>query len=440
MRINRDSLDFMPDAVAATHRTAARMAYILTIVTALFFAGFLYWANFATLEEVTRGEGRIIPSSRVQVVQNLEGGILAEILVKEGQTVQQGTVLVRIDKTQARASFQETRSRYLSLLASIARLRAELTGSATIAFPAEIGRNAPQAAEDQRSLFAARRAQLDAELVVLRSQAAQRKQEIAELRSRQAQITKTLGIVREELDMTRPLVKTGVMSRVNLLRLEREISTLNGDREVARLSIPRVESALSEARERVRAKILAFRTNALEALNGQRAETQGLVETMKASKDRLIRTEVRSPVRGIVKDIKLNTIGGVIRPGQDILEIVPLGDTLLVEARIRPADIAFLGPDHSATVKITAYDYSIFGGLDAQIEQISADTIRDEQGEHFYRVLLRTKTGSLVHNGRDLPIIPGMTATVEILTGKKTVLDYLLKPLLKAKENALRER
>ena len=273
-----------------------------------------------------------------------------------------------------------------------------------------------------------------------KAQADQRRQEIAELRSRRKQSEKTLAITREEHRITEPLVAEGVMSKITLLRLDREISTFEGELEAARLGIPRAHKALEEARERIRAVRIAFTAEATESLNLQRAELEPLAETMSAGADRVTRTEVRSPVRGTVKDIKLSTIGGVIRPGQDIMEIVPLDDTLLIEARVRPADIAFLRPDQPAAVKITAYDYSIYGSLKSRVERISADTIEDERGDRFYRVRLRTETNSFMRNGVRLPIIPGMTATVEIMTGEKSVLDYLLKPILKAKERALRER
>ena len=435
----RDDLDFMPDVAAAARRGGNRFAVLLTLLTVAFFGAFLAWANYAVLDEVTRGDARVVPSSRVQVIQNLEGGILSDILIKEGQVVEKGDVLVRIDNAAAKAKFRETKSRYLVLLASVARLEAEVENR-DIGFPEEVLVQAPVAAADQRALYRARKEQFAAELTVLEARARQRRQEIAELKTRRARARKTLAITDEERKITGPLVQSGVMSRLTLLRLDREISALEGELEVVRLSIPRAESALQEAEERIRTSFLARRTEAFDALNRQRAELQPLVEIMRAGEDRVIRTEVRSPVRGTVKDIKQNTIGGVIQPGEDILEVVPLGDTLLVEARIRPADIAFLRPDQRATVKVTAYDFSIYGGLKAKVERISADTIQDERGDRFYRVLLRTDDKTLSHRGRELPIIAGMTATVEVLTGSKTVLDYLLKPLLKARNRALRER
>ncbi|MHA1108723.1 MAG: HlyD family type I secretion periplasmic adaptor subunit [Alphaproteobacteria bacterium] len=438
-RTRRDDLDFMPDVEAAARRSANRFAFLLTIFVFVAVGTLLAWAAQAMLDEVTRGEGRVVPSSRTQVIQNLEGGILAGINVREGDIVARGSLLLRIENKAAETSYREARSRSLSLLAGIARAEAELA-ERPIVFPDSVLKDAPATAADQRALLRARRQQLDAEINVATAQAAQRRQEIAELNSRRKQLAKTLAITREEYDISRPLVAKGVLSRVSLLRLERDMSKMEGEFNSVRLSIPRAQSAMREAEERIRGTRLAFRNQATESLNRLRSELQPLVETMIAGKDRVRRTEVRSPVRGTVKDIMMNTIGGVIRPGENIMEIVPLDDTLLIEARIRPSDIAFLRPKQAAAIKITAYDYSIYGGLDATVERISADTIEDERGERFYRVYLRTAKNVLVRDGIQLPIIPGMTASVDILTGEKSVLDYLLKPILKARERALHER
>ena len=438
-RRKRDDFEFMPDVEAAARRGASRFAFLLTALSVLAVAALVGWADRAVLDEITRGDGRVVPSSRTQIIQNLEGGILAAVQVREGDIVEKGDVLVRIENKAAQTAYRETRSRYLTLVARIARLEAELAGRA-ITFPKAVLEEAPAAIADQKALFVARRQRLDSEVRMAKAQADQRRQEIVELRSRRKQSEKTLAITREEHRITEPLVAEGVMSKITLLRLDREISTFEGELEAARLGIPRAHKALEEARERIRAVRIAFTAEATESLNLQRAELKPLAETMSAGADRVTRTEVRSPVRGTVKDIKLSTIGGVIRPGQDIMEIVPLDDTLLIEARVRPADIAFLRPDQPAAVKITAYDYSIYGSLKSRVERISADTIEDERGDRFYRVRLRTETNSFMRNGVRLPIIPGMTATVEIMTGEKSVLDYLLKPILKAKERALRER
>ncbi len=429
----------MPDVHAAAQRRGRGSAYILTIMTFVFVVVFGTWANYAVLDEVTRGEGRVIPSSKTQIIQNLEGGILAEILVREGDIVEKGDILVRIENTAAQATFRDAQSRFYALQDTVERLEAELEDRG-MALSEEILREAPAAAGDQTALFNARSRQLRAQTAVLEAQAKQRTQEIAEVRSRRKQLERSLELAREERAITQPLVRNGVVARIDLIRIERQVADLEGDIAIIRLSIPRLQTAAQEARQRIEEVMLSAKAAASDELNRARAELGSVTETLLAGEDRVTRTAVRSQVRGTVKEIKQNTVGGVIRPGEDIIEIVPLDDTLLIEAQIRPADIAFLRPGQKAIIKVAAYDFSIYGGLEAKVEHISADTIKDEQGENFNRVYLRTAQNSLVHHGNELPIIPGMTATIEILTGNKTVLDYILKPILKARDRALRER
>ncbi len=437
---DRDDLDFMPDVHAATRHRGRRFAYILTVISIIFFGVMGVWAHYAVLDEVTRGEGTIIPSSRTQVIQNLEGGILAEILVHEGDIVEPGDVLVRIENIVAKASLQDARSQYLTLLATEARLMAEIEGNQQIDFPLGVMNEAPTVAADQQRLFSARRRQLEAQISVLKSQAQQRKQEVAEMGSRLRQLEQSLSLAREELAITSPLVQKGVMPRIELIRIERQVADLEGEIRTIRTAIPRLQAAQQEANQRVEEMRLTAQTEASNELNSTRAELKSISQSLFAGEDRVTRTAVTSPVRGTVKDMKITTVGGVIQPGEDIMEIVPLDDTLIVEARVRPADIAYLRPDQKAVIKVSAYDFSIYGGLTAKLERISADTIKDEQGESFYHVYLRTEENSLLHHGEELPIIPGMTVTAEILTGEKSVLNYLLKPILRARDSALRER
>lgn len=439
MASRQEDLYFMPDVHAAARRRGHRFAGILTVMTLAFVGVMGVWANYAVLDEVTRGNGRVVPSSKVQVIQNLEGGILAEILVREGDTVEAGDILVRIDNTAAQANVRDLQSQYYTLQATVERLEAEQQGR-DMKLSDEVRENAPVAVADQESLFGFRRRQLEAQVAVLEAQAKQRAQEISEMESRRRQLQRSLELAREEQAITAPLVRNGVMPRVDLLRIEREVADLEGEISTIGVSIPRLRSAAAEARERIEEVRLSAKSEVAKELNQARAELKSVRETLFAGRDRVTRTEVRSPVHGTIKEIKHTTLGGVIRPGEDILEIVPLDDRLLVEARIRPTDIAFLRPDQPAMIKVAAYDFSIYGGLKAKVEHISADTIKDDQGESFYRVYLRTDENTLTHQGKELPIIPGMTTTVEILTGEKSVLDYILKPILKARERALRER
>lgn len=423
------------------------LGHILLVAIGALVVAFLIWSNWAVLDEVTRGEGRVIPSSRTQVIQNLEGGILAEVLVHEGDVVDKGQVVMRIDNTTAVSNLEDLQAQRWSLMGVIARLEAEAGGADSekdIRFPADLLEKAPEVAAAQRELFAARAAQLQSQIATLKTQAQQRQQEVAELSGKLKRLEQSAALAQKELTITRPLAAQGVVSQVELLKKEREYNDIMADLDATRLALPRARSALQEALSRIEEQQATFRADASTDLNDQRTQLASVEAQLTAGSDRVKRTEVRSPVKGRVKEIKVRTIGGVIQPGEDLMEIVPMEDTLLIEAQIRPSDVAFLHPGQEATVKVTAYDYSIYGGLDATLEDISADTIEDEtgkhQGERFFRVRLRTEKSFLGTPEKPLPIIPGMTASVDIKTGQKTVLQYLLKPILKAKQSALRER
>ncbi len=434
-RARRD-LAFTAELRAAARSRPRLGASFLLLTIAAFFAAAIAWANQARLDEAASGMGRVVPSSQIQIVQNLEGGILAEILAREGQIIETGQVLLRIDDTSLGANLRENQARYFALQAKIARLDAEVGGAAP-SFPADV-----EAAlvADETALYRSRQAELAAAVGILQQQVAQRRQELVELDSRVAQLAESHRLAAEELGIMEPLVAEGVTSRVEVLRLERQVNDIEGELSASRLAIPRVRSSLAEAERRIAERREGFRGEALEELNEARVRLRVLAEAASAAEDKVRRTEVRSPVYGTVKRLLVNTLGGVIQPGMDLVEIVPLEDTLLVEAEIRPADIAFLRPGQDANVKITAYDFASYGGLAAELEHISADTIVNEAGESFYRILVRTETNHLGTIGDPLPIIPGMIAEVDILTGSKTVLDYILNPINRARERALRER
>jgi len=435
-----EDLHFMSEVDAAIHRKGSSIAFVLTLVIALMMVTFVVWAHFTVLDEVTRGMGSVIPSQKVQMIQNLEGGILQEISVQENQIVNKGDILIRIDNELAASQYRDAFTKAAENETAILRLNAEIEGESKLVFPESFNEADPQVLNDQKSIFRARQDQLQAELNVLRSQHSQKQQEIKEMQSRKAQLEQGLSLAKQQRDIAKPLVDQGVYPRVDYLALEREISSLQGDIDALRLAIPRIRQAANEASRRIEQRRAEFKAIALDEMNSRRGELKSLQQIMSAGEDRVTRTDIRSPVRGTIKQINLNTIGGVVRPGESILEIVPLDDTLLIEARIRPADIAFLHPGQKAMIKITAYDFSIFGGLDGVLEAISADTIEEDDGESFYKVKLRTQKNAIAYRGEELPIMPGMTASIDILTGKKSVLAYLLKPILRAKQNALRER
>ncbi|MCC7487799.1 MAG: HlyD family type I secretion periplasmic adaptor subunit [Burkholderiales bacterium] len=387
----------MADVKAATVLDAKPWTGLtLLLLAALLAAGYL-WASGAVLDEVTVGAGRVIPSSREQVIQSLEGGILSELTVREGDIVEKDQVLARLDDTRFGASFRESHSRVTALRAANARLRAEASGGTPV-FPADAR---AEQVRVETELFHSRRQQLEESVAALK---------------------RSFQLADEELQLTAPLVKKGVVSEVELLRLRRQVNELRAN--------------LQDRQNK-------FRADARADLAKNEAELTAIAEGNAARADQVRRAVLRSPMRGTVKNIRVTTLGGIVQPGQDIMEIVPLEDQLLIEARIKPSDVAFLRPGLPATVKITAYDYSIYGGLEATLVHISADTLRDEKkpDETYYKIQVRTQQSHLKdRDGNALPIIPGMTATVDVLTGHKTVLDYLLKPLLKAKGSALRER
>ncbi len=399
----------------------------------------LLWANFAEVDEVTRGDGKAIPSSRVQKIQNLEGGIVSELFVHEGQVVEAGTPLLRLDDTRFASNVGETEADRLSLAMRVERLSAEVEGR-ELAIPEDIAAKAPGLAQSERALFLSRQQQLQDEVAGLQEQLTQRRQEVREYASKQGQFRNSLELLRQEIRMSEPLVAEGAVSPVEVLRLKRAEVEARGQLEATGLAIPRAEAAIKEVERKIDETRGRFRSEALTQLNEARTDLSKIESTGKALEDRVNRTLVTSPVRGIVKQLLVNTIGGVIQPGSDMVEIVPIDDTILVEARIRPQDIAFLHPGQEAVVKFTAYDYTIYGGLKAKLEQIGADTVTDEEGNSFYLIKLRTEKSHLGTDDHPLLIIPGMVTSVDIITGKKSVLSYLLKPIIRARAEALRER
>jgi adhesin transport system membrane fusion protein len=438
---NRPDADgFVVDAAMAIRSRTVRGQQILLWVMLLCVLGFFAWAYHAVLDEVIRGNGKVIPSSKVQVVQNLEGGIIEQINVAEGEVVTPGQVLVVIDDTRFDSSLQESRMRQLSLQAKAIRLTAEADGLEQMPdLPVDIKLVIPEMFERQRKLFDERRSQLTANHRILEAQLDQKRQSVAELAARRDRLSRSLALASRELSVTRPLRDQGAVSEVEILRLQRQVSDLRGELDEVKQAIPRAESELAEVEQRHIELDAGFRKEARAELNEVTTELNAMSAGNVALEDRVKRTQVRSPIRGVVKSLMVRTVGGVVQPGMDLVEIVPVDDNLLVEARIKPRDIAFLRPGLPAKVKLTAYDFAIYGGLDAQVEHISADTFVEENGDAFYLVKVRTAENDVYEGSKTFTIIPGMTAEVDILVGEKTVLSYLLKPVLRARHAALRE-
>jgi membrane fusion protein, adhesin transport system len=432
-------MNSMSPAPADTLANPSRMMRLMSLALAATVLCALAWAALAEVEEMTRGEGKVIPASRVQLVQNLEGGIVRRIATREGAMVRENDVILQIDSTGFGSSMEERREKMLGLQAVVARLTAQAEGK-PLTFPDEVAQQRPQLVHEQSQLYQHRVSEIAAALSGLDLQVAQRRQEIAEIKAKIANLARALEIAREEHALTEPLVQRGAAARIELIRLDARINETAGQLEGARLALPRIESALAESQSRRREKELNERAELRGQLSEARVQLASLEQTLKADIDRVDRTEVRAPVTGLVKTLHVTTLGQVVKPGMDIVEIIPTDDSLLIETRIRPQDIAFLRPELDAVVRLTAYDYTLYGSLKAKVEHIGADTVTNEKGETFYMVRARTDRATLEKDGRQLPIIPGMVANVDILTGKKTVLAYLARPLTRMRSEALRER
>lgn len=436
----RTDFEYVNSIRAADTVGTPRILWLQLLAIAALIGGALVWAHRAVVEEVTSGTGRVIPSRQLQVVQSLEGGLVREILVREGDQVAANQVLMRIDDTSFSSRLGEMTSKRASSLAEVARLEAEASGAPAPVFDAKLRAEHPGAVESEVQAFQARRVKLDSELAVLRQQLVQREQDLAELKARRTKLDAQLKPLNRELSLNRDLSKRGAVAEVEILRLERQLAELTGDREIIAASIPRAEAAIDEAKSRIANGRAAFEASVRERLTAARTDLAVLDESIKGAKDRVVRTALSSPVKGVVNKLSVTTIGAVLQPGQALAEIVPLDDSLLVETRVRPQDVAFISPGQRATVKLSAYDYLIYGSLAGQVDRISADTIADPRGETFYQVIVRTAQSSLAAKGKSLPVIPGMVARVDIQTGEKTVLSYLINPLLRARQEALRER
>ena len=432
----RPEADFVQDAdYFIVHQEPLR-ARVLVKSIMITFSLFVMWSAVATLDEITKGEGKVIPSSQLQVLQSLDGGIVSEINVREGQVVEAGQVLVKIDPTRFESSVRESRTQYVALSAKVARLQALADGK-PFQPPPELLKEDPKTVEEERRAYESGRSSIDAQLSIARQQLTQRQQELAEMRAKRDQASQAYDLTAKELAVTKPLINSGAVSEVELLRLERDTSRFRGERDMATAQIARSQAAVAEASRKIEEVELSFRNEARKELADTMAKFNAVNEGGVGLADKVKHSSLRSPVRGTVKRLLVNTVGGVVQPGRDVIEVVPLEDALVLEAKVSPKDIAFLRPGQKAMVKFTAYDFSTYGGLEAKLENIGADSITDEKGNTYYLVRVRTIKSRL---GEGLPIIPGMVAEVDIITGEKSILAYLLKPVLRAKNAAMTER
>lgn len=432
----REDLHWQDEADLAILEQTPVKAKLLLYAIAIVLVALILWASLAKVDEVTRGEGRVIPSKQVQVIQSLDGGIVSEILVHEGQTVTVGSPLIRIDETRAVSSLRENQAQYLAFLAKQSRLRS-LAEDKPFTPPPEVRSEAPEVYDQEYALYLSSQEELASAIEIARNQMVQREKELLEVQYKKEIAEKNYESANKELAANKPLLASGAVSEIDILKLEREATRARGDIDQSRAQIGRIQSAIGEARRKISEVEQNFKSKVRTELNDVTARLNSLSEVSVSLQDKVNQTTLKSPVNGKVSRLFFNTVGGVIQPGKEVLEVVPTDDALILETKIQIKDIAFIRVLQPAVVKLTAYDYSIYGALDAVVENIAADSIVDEEGNAYYLVRVRTLKSSL---GKDLPIIPGMVAQVDIMTGKKTILSYLLKPVLKAKSYAFSER
>ena len=437
--LSEHDYEFMSSLSAAVIQSTPRKIRLVLYFWIIAILSFFVWANFAIIDEITRGDGEITPSGENQIIQNLEGGIVKEILVKEGQTVKKGQILLKIDNQKSNSTFMANEIKANSIKAKVIRLQAESSGKNFIVTK-DLLNKIPIFIANEKSLYKINIQQVRSKLNALKEQLVQKKNELSEVRLQLTHYKSSLRMINEEVSMTEPMVKKGISSKRDFLKLQREANEINSKYTATKKSIPRLKSAIKEVADNADEVLLKFRSDAKIKLNEAATELRGLQSNFTALQDQVTRTVVRSPMNGIVQKLFINTVGGVLKPGADIMEIVPSDQALLVEVKIKPADIAFIYFGQKAIAKFSAYDFSIYGGLDGKVVNISADTIKDNNGDVFYKVRIKTNKNYIGNSSQPLKIIPGMTVNVDIITGKKSVLDYILKPILKTKQYTFTER
>jgi len=420
---------------------------LLFLSIVIIITGLITWSMIAEVDEMARGEGKVIPSDKIQRVQNLDGGLISEILVRSGEHVVRDQALMKIDTTRFQASLEEAKEESLVLMAKKARLNAQIKYNPTkikpkINFSNDV-KNLEKYTQLEQNIYNNNIDEYKSTLRILELQLDQKVQERKEIESKINQLKRSVTIVREQMKTIEKMTRSGSKSRIELLNIQKEFNTLEGDLDSAVLSLPRSKFAISEAENKILEKVKGFKSETYKELQEVSFELNQIEARLVSETDKLEKTVIRAPTDGIIKQININTIGGVVKSGVDLIEIVPDSDILLVEVKIDPKDIAFISPTQEAIVKITAYDFSIYGGLEGKIVEISADSIKDEESKDdksYYQVVVKTNKNYLESEGKQLPIIPGMVASVDIITGKKTIMNFFLKPIIKIKEGSLHER
>jgi len=432
-RLDDRELQYLESLSSAVLHSTPRRSRIVLYFWLLTVALLLLWASVAKVDEIVRSEGKIVPSGENKVLQNLEGGIVEEILVKEGESVRKGQVLLKIKNVKSKTELAGYLSKYNELAARVSRLRAQAK-NAPLRFDAIMQKEHPELVAREKSLYEANMGRLRAQVETLKKQIRQKQEQLNEARAKLKNLRHSYTLIEEEVKMSEPMVKEGVKSKVDFLKLQREANAIRTEIDSVKNTIPRIRSSIAEIRSRIKEARLEFRSQSEKEMNEAIGEMERLTEKIKAFRDSVNRTLVRSPVDGVVKKLYVHTIGGVVKPGMDLAEIVPLDKNLIAEVKVSPKDIAFIYPGQKALVKFTAYDFAIYGGLKGEVVGISPDTVTDRKDRTFYIVRIKTDNNYLVSNGKKLKIIPGMVVNADIVTGKRTILDYLLKPIIHSKD------
>ncbi len=431
--------DFMSELDAATKMRPATSAVLMlfSIMALVIFA--IIWAGIARVEVITRGQGQVAPSQDVQIVQSLEGGIVEELLVSPGETVEQGQVLMRLSDVAFSSEERGTEARFLGLEAKKARLTAEANGEEFIV-PPSVQEKAPQVAENEKALYESRQKELQNAYAILDDRIAKAKAELAEVRAQISGFSSSRTLLRQELQITKDLVAKRAIPKLEEIRLNREITELSGQINAQSQRQKALQAELQVAEKERTSQLDRFRSQALGELNEVETEISSLRESLVSITDRVDRRDVRAPVDGIVNNISVRTLGGVVEPAMQLFEIVPLDEELKIIAQIQPNEIAFIRPGQPAKVKITAYDPQKYGALDGQLVRMGATSNRDADGNIFFEIEIRTDKNHLGDADNPLPITPGMVAQVEVITGKRTILEYLMKPILRGRERIFTEQ
>ncbi len=434
-----DDIAYMQSLSAAVVEKTPRYMILVILIIAMIFISLVIWMNWAEIDIIVRGQGKVVPSSRVKKIQSLEGGVVSEIFVKEGELVDIGQPLIKLNDLAFEGSYGENQVKVMELRSKIARLQAEAFNT-KFKRDTEVDKLNKKVMDSEQSLYLSNQQQLHEKVTILKEQVKQKQSELAEVYNKIKQSKKNLQNIERQFTIRKRGYEKGIISEIEFLQVKADKDKIEGELDNLRVQVPKLKSAVTEAKKKIRQEVLDFQNKAKKDLNEAKAELSRIQQSQGALSDRVKRTTIRSPVKGTVTRLYINTIGGVASPGKDIMDIVPVDDTLLVEVRIRPADIADIAIGQKARIKFSAYDFSVYGSLEGIVYFISADTVTDEKGRSFFIVRIKPDKNYVGARSQGLVIRVGMTASVDILTSKRTIMQYFMKPIYKGMSNALGEK